>query len=118
MSLPRKKSRSIVVDGVEYRWRVNEVDLGGGPETALYVELAQGPASLLSFRFYGTKAVTPAIVELAIRLGTENGWEPTVRMPKIFDLTQAAGVLKAFSSSSIVKRMKRSRTLHRRRAPD
>ena len=99
MSLPRKKSRSIVVDGVEYRWRVNEVDLGGGPETALYVEVALGPASLLSFRFYGTKSVTPAIVELAVRLGSENGWEPTARMPKIFDLTQAEGVLKAFSSS-------------------
>ena len=98
MSLPRRRSRSIVVDGVEYRWRVNEVDLGGGPETALYAELSECPASLLSFRFYGTRAVTPAIVELAIKLGKENGWEPTARMPKIFDLTQAVGVLKAISS--------------------
>ena len=76
MSLPRKGSRSIEVDGLGYRWIVNDVDLGAGPELALYVECFEHPAGLMRALVGSEYSITPSLVRHAIRQAVNRGWTP------------------------------------------
>ena len=86
MSLPRKKSRLITVDGVRYRWLVRETN--AYPEAILYVELDTGPSNLLQLRYYAYPqhpAITPGSVESSIRDALHKGWDPGCSTYRIFD---------------------------------
>ncbi len=86
MAIPKKGSRSIVVDEVPYRWRATKTG-----KTNLFVSVqpvTEGESSLLSVNTSvsvpngcmcpgcGDIYVTPAVVEAYIRRALEQGWEP------------------------------------------
>lgn len=89
MTMARKGSRRISVDGKAYRWRVNADDLGWD-----YVSVAvapdEGPRQTMSFQTKGEPlnpdemlgrhgtphpVVNPARVAEAIRKATSRGWQ-------------------------------------------
>ncbi|REJ93574.1 MAG: hypothetical protein DWQ34_10375 [Planctomycetota bacterium] len=90
MTIPRKGSRPIEVDGVKYRWRIRQrptymqgvldhplnlaVEIDDDPKSSLIVELAQShPCNWL-----GDPAVpvTPSQVAGHIRQALDAGWQP------------------------------------------
>lgn len=90
MTIPRKGSRPIVVDGIEYRWRVRHrpthsqgvldhsltvaVDAAEGARCTLVVDLAQShPCNWLGDP---ARPVTPAEIAGLIREARQRGWEP------------------------------------------
>jgi hypothetical protein len=94
MTLPRKGSRLVEVEGVGYRWVVT----GNDGVIDLYVERADAPARGLAAAFdyrgvYGAfdgrsrshhhlrqgRAVTPAVVTSVIRWALVHGWDPSAR---------------------------------------
>ncbi|GGT31803.1 hypothetical protein [Streptomyces purpureus] len=90
MALARKKSRTVVVDGVTYRWRVRRrptYSQGMGWSTLAYaVARAEEPGSTLLVRtgrahpgqwLGGPGAVVlPGEVARAVRTGIAAGWRP------------------------------------------
>lgn len=88
MTLSKKKSRPITVDGVEYRWALL-ADEHLWPEYTIVAQFASGSGGKLIVSLdrdipeldkttdYGP--ITPEIVKSAILLGLESGWAPTVR---------------------------------------
>ena len=100
MSMPRKGSRRITVDGRTYRWTVRPKPtycqgLDWGPLT-FAVEHADTPGQVLSvatrsprldnwLNLSGTP-VTPLIVEQSVRTALAAGWEPG-RSDGVFRLT-------------------------------
>lgn len=93
MTLPRKGSRRIAVDGVCYRWRIRQrptygqgafghslnlaVELADGPQCTLVVELAQAhPCNWLGDPSIPVK---PSQVADHVRDALRAGWEPAKR---------------------------------------
>ncbi|MFJ9695666.1 hypothetical protein [Kitasatospora sp. NPDC101183] len=90
MALPKKGSRRIVVDGVEYRWRVSGkhwccdydvstldymVEDAASPGTTLVVETGRPavyPPSLVP-----AEVILPREVAAGIRAARSNGWTPS-----------------------------------------
>lgn len=79
MTLPRKGSRTITVDGCDYRWVVS-ADSGF---MLLVVERDNGTGQRMEASFgYGDRdggqdhEVTPAVVGRAIALALQEGWRP------------------------------------------
>ena len=81
MSLSRKKSRKISIDGHDYRWVFS-------PDSGYFnviVQIADGAGARLEAQSssdwvnYGDAQISPGIVEKLIRLAIEDGWEPTER---------------------------------------
>lgn len=82
MTLPRKFTRPIVVDGIRYRWMLKDADHGGGFELLLVVEandhlngeqlIAQIPMRARAQE----DAITPVIVAELIRDARGRGWDP------------------------------------------
>ncbi len=100
MTLARKGSRRIVVDGVEYRWKVRGrptycQGLGWSPLTFV-AETTESPRALLVVEMpcahpsnwvaLPSGAVLPRTVAEAIRTGLARGWNPTSPGPA-FTLT-------------------------------
>jgi|GEM_PF-804408 len=95
MTLPKRGSRNIKVDGVQYRWRVRrratygqmlaetELNLafglpeGNGPDCV--VNIGTHPSNVRGL--YG-HAVTPRIVAWHIRTALQNGWQPNQPGPQ------------------------------------
>jgi hypothetical protein len=90
MTMPRKGSRLITVDGTTYRWAVRPKPtycqgLDWGPLT-FAVEQADTPGQVLSVATRSPrldnwlslpgKPVTPRIVEQSVRTALATGWEP------------------------------------------
>jgi hypothetical protein len=90
MSIPKKGSRLITVDGVAYRWRIRRkptycqgngwgpltfaVEPAGKPSRVLLVALpCSRPDAWLGER---TVAVRPALVAAIIRTALDRGWDP------------------------------------------
>jgi hypothetical protein len=90
MSLPAKGSRHLVVDGVEYRWRIRRrptadqrtgrtplllaIARADGSGASLVVRLCQShPSNTVRLR---SEAVTPGGVAAWIRTGIRQGWHP------------------------------------------
>lgn len=91
MTIPRKGSRRITVDEVEYRWRIRQrptysqgalghalnlaVELAEEPQSTLIVELAQAhPCNWLGDP---SSPVTPKEVADRIRQAIAAGWNPS-----------------------------------------
>lgn len=90
MSIPKKGSRKIVVDGSEYVWLIRSkptytqdfqegemraaIELSEGKGTTLIVSFpyARPDASLKSKIF----SVTPKVIESCIKQAIKQGWEP------------------------------------------
>ncbi|MCE9553692.1 MAG: hypothetical protein K8T91_10020 [Planctomycetes bacterium] len=91
MTIPRKGSRRIVVDGTEYRWRVRHrptysqlalghtlsvaIDIGENPQCTLLVDLSR--AHLSNALGEPSTPVTPLEVSNLIRNARIAGWNPT-----------------------------------------
>ncbi|MEZ4382679.1 MAG: hypothetical protein R3A79_15180 [Nannocystaceae bacterium] len=93
MSIPRRGSRAITVDGVRYRWRLRGRPTAGqrSGDSPLLVAIAadagDGPALLVEHRYqhhpavarargHYTQVVTPAEVAAYVRQGIAAGWRP------------------------------------------
>ncbi|MCB9705538.1 MAG: hypothetical protein H6711_26955 [Myxococcales bacterium] len=98
MSIPRRGSRRIVVDGAPYRWRVRTratADQRSGRTPlllAIAAEDADGPAMIVRLGLHPnhrlapadfTRAVTPADVAAQIRAGLAAGWRPLQPGPQV-----------------------------------
>ena len=80
MTLARKGSRQLVLDGVRYRWTVAPND---EPGVGIVVELADSPASrLVSWVEHGV-VVSPGLVRRAILDAVATGWRPHDRGPEL-----------------------------------
>ncbi|WP_119728837.1 hypothetical protein [Thermomonospora amylolytica] len=91
MTLARKGTRRIVVDGVEFRWKVRHkptYDQGIGSDPLTFVaELAEYSGALLvvslpyphpgNWLELPSVPVLPRTVATAIRLAMERGWQPS-----------------------------------------
>ena len=96
MSIPKKHSRRVVVDDVEYRWRVRgrptydqalttqplilAVEQCGKPGSVLVVELAQSHPS--NWMRVAASGVTPSVVAHHIRMALRSGWRPACKGPQ------------------------------------
>jgi hypothetical protein len=89
MAIVKKGSRRIVVDGLEYRWRVRRkifIDQGLPPMTCSVQRAVDRPGSILVVCFPQTHPAyvrpgeaipaTPSQVERAIRQALIQGWHP------------------------------------------
>jgi hypothetical protein len=74
MTLRRKGTRSIVVEGLAYRWTVAPND---EPGLAIVVEHAEAPAQRLVSWFEHGTTISPRLVRAAILDGLRAGWHPT-----------------------------------------
>lgn len=94
MAMPKKGSRSIVVDEVPYRWRLRGEreynmtvaiePITDGAMSSLVVDTsvmapADSPLDDKAGNWFGSYivSVTPAVVEAYIRLAMKQGWKPT-----------------------------------------
>lgn len=88
MGIPKKKSRRIIVDGLEYRWLLSfNRDAPLLRLVTIAVELIDSPGTKLIVYPIGVdhnfvdydrdKPFTPAVVKKFIRQAIEAGWRPT-----------------------------------------
>jgi hypothetical protein len=80
MAIPTKGSRTIIVDGHRYRYKVT-----GNVTVDLAVESDEGKGQLLTAGFLHGFQITPGFVSKIINHGLEKGWEPTEK-GKLFHL--------------------------------
>lgn len=77
MSLARKGTRIITVDGRRYRWLVSA---GHDPNLAIVAELAEGAAQrMVTWVHPRLSVITPSLVRRAIRHALDHGWRPGSR---------------------------------------
>jgi hypothetical protein len=85
MTLARKYTRPITVDGARYRWMLKETDYGARFELLLVVEAVDAPHGEQLVAHIGADdrregdAVTPAVVAALIREARAAGWSPERR---------------------------------------
>ena len=83
MALPRKHSRSISVDGVDYRWCISMRDafVGVGHRDRVVVQASEGCRLIvvLPWDWADEPTVRPGQVAAWIRTGIAAGWRPSVR---------------------------------------
>lgn len=93
MAMPKKGSRSIVVDDTPYRWRLRsendcrksmiiavEPVTESGDVSVLTVDTsAPSPSPVGGSPYNEEVSVTPAVVEAYIRLALTKGWKPGER---------------------------------------
>ena len=94
MAMPRKGSRSLVVDGFRYRWRVTfdpwfwwDRSASGYPAPVrIVIESVDAPGPCLIATFEGglshalealRRPFTPGLVRTLILAGLAKGWQPT-----------------------------------------
>ena len=90
MAIPKKGSRKIVVDGVEYRWRVrwkpSYSQAIGETNLTAAIELYENPQSILSITFPWVRydawigaaehPITPKLIENCVLNALVQGWKP------------------------------------------
>ena len=83
MTLPRKHSRPITVDGLRYRWMVR----ARGDRLRLTVQLESGEGRPITTCFREGGSVTPAQVRVFVEFARERGWRPREASapPKLID---------------------------------
>lgn len=85
MALPKKRSRTIVVDEIVYRYIVTGND--DYIDLIIEQEEAQGQRMTVSFRYHSTtekstgrivqrNQITPVVVKRTIEFGLKNSWTP------------------------------------------
>ena len=93
MAIPKKGSRKIVVDTVEYRWTIRSKPTYSqgafGNHMTAAVELAEKSGAVLSITFPWVRCdnwignpelpVTPKDIENCIRSALQDGWQPAKR---------------------------------------
>ncbi|HEU4451666.1 MAG TPA: hypothetical protein VFR81_01360 [Longimicrobium sp.] len=80
MTLKRKESRRIVVDGRSYRWIVGPNDEG----LAIIAEHESGHGQrMVTGWFRHERVISPAVVREAILHALENGWRPDEPGPEL-----------------------------------
>lgn len=93
MSLPKKKSRLVDVDGHPYRFIVREsYNHRVSEETELLVTVQReedNPGRVLQFRLGYKSSVTPGLVQSIVRQAFQAGWDPASR-GSAFQLTNFA----------------------------
>jgi len=88
MAIPRRKTRLISVDGLEYRWLITFPRSGPLSRiVTIAVELCSSPGTKLVVYPVGVDVnfvdydrgdpITPKVVERFIRSAVANGWTPT-----------------------------------------
>ncbi len=88
MGIPKKKSRRIIVDGLEYRWLISFNSYAPFYRiVTIAVELIDSPGTKLVVYPIGVdynyvdynrgEPFTPAVVEQFIKQANEAGWQPT-----------------------------------------
>jgi hypothetical protein len=83
MTIARKHTRPLSVDGVQYRWMLKETDYGARFELLLVVEAQecrngeQLVAHIEAPSRQKNDAVTPGVVAELIRVALKSGWDPT-----------------------------------------
>jgi hypothetical protein len=83
MTIARKHTRPLSVDGVQYRWMLKETDYGALFELLLVVEAEeyrngeQLVAHIEAPNRRENDAVTPSVVAELIRVARKSGWDPT-----------------------------------------
>jgi hypothetical protein len=85
MTIARRDSRTITVDGVDYRWSVRRRPFSGVGPVTFAVEAADGAGTTLVVRFRPPRPdvsqvppdpVRPAVVAQRIRDALAAGWSP------------------------------------------
>lgn len=90
MAIPKKGSRKIVVNSIEYRWTIRSKPTYGqdafGDDMTADVELAASPGQVLSITFPWMRCdnwignpevpVTPKDIEACIKGALQRGWLP------------------------------------------
>lgn len=85
MTIARKYTRSLTVDGIVYRWMLKETDYGARFELLLVVESEERSngeqlvGRLRAADRQETDAVTPGVVAEFIRTARNSGWDPSRR---------------------------------------
>ena len=93
MAIPKKGSRKIVVDEVEYRWMVRSKPTYSqgafGDDMTAAVQLSKSPGAVLSITFPWMRCdnwignpevpVTPKDIEACIRAALSEGWQSDVK---------------------------------------
>jgi len=93
MSIPKKGSRKIVVDSVEYRWVIRSQPTYSqgafGDDMTAAAELANSPGSVLSITFPWARGdnwigspktpVKPSDIATCIKKALSEGWQPEIR---------------------------------------
>lgn len=98
MTMPRKNTRLITVDGIQYRWVLSSHHALCVADRDIIVEFADTPAGKLLAKptaidqWFGDDydyTITPALIETGIRKAINNGWAPsdpgTFRLPCPYD---------------------------------
>lgn len=100
MAIPKKGSRKIIVDDIEYRWRIRwKPSYGQGigeSNLTAAIELYENPQSPLIITFPWLRpdswvgktkeSVTPKDIETCVKNALSQGWKPNVK-GKIFNFT-------------------------------
>lgn len=93
MAIPKKGSRKIVIESVEYRWTIRSKPTYSqgafGDDMTAAVELAESPGTVLSITFPWMRCdswignpeipVTPKDIEFCIKDALSNGWQPEAK---------------------------------------
>ncbi len=95
VALSKKKSRSIMVNDVEYRWAFSmdsgyaTIVLQHGSGTGQRVEAQTG-----RWNWGDERSVSPAVVARLIEFAQKQGWDPTTSGPplRLRDIDQAIGL--------------------------
>lgn len=74
MTLPRKGTRLLDVDGRQFRFIVNKVK---GPELSVTVEDASSPGRVFNFTWPEGHSVLPEDVRINVRAALVAGWDPS-----------------------------------------
>ena len=72
MTIPKKGTRKLTVDGSPYRWIINH----RSPCMNLVVVSDERSGQRLSVRFDEELVITPGVVSHVIGFAIENGWQP------------------------------------------
>ncbi|MGI9379152.1 MAG: hypothetical protein ACR2OW_05820 [Methyloligellaceae bacterium] len=83
MAISKSKSRPITVEGIDYRWALFEnsgwndltVQSASGNGKKLTVQIEWNPDNVSPLPY---NPVKPSFVEMAIKFGLENGWNPNI----------------------------------------
>jgi len=98
MAMPRKRTRLITVDTIQYRWALTSHGALSVVDRDIVVELAHDPAGKLLAKptaidqWFGDDyddTITPALIEQGIRKALNAGWAPNnpgdFRLPCPYD---------------------------------
>lgn len=81
MTIPRKKSRPIEVDGRKFRFLIKPARARGEDLSVTVQEEAVQPGRVLQFTWPEGCSIFPEDVKVAIRDGLKLGWAPSAKGP-------------------------------------